>query len=175
MDCAYPVTKLFGNCWNFIIHIAINPANENSTCIPSTGIFMLLKQRSNYSTAHQTCATYGGNLAHIVSEARNIKLSALLKLSTASSKKERNAYIGLSEPIKRGDFLTSFYEPLQCFHFRAWSKGHPPPIRPMGCVALTPEGFWKVFKCNRKLLFICELLTSGDDVGCWKSFLTSSR
>lgn len=140
-------------------------ANENSTCSPLIGIFMLFKQRSNYSTAKGICASYGANLAHIVSEARNIKLSGLLKLSTASSKKERNAYIGLSEPIKRGEFLTSFYEPLKCFNFRAWAPNHPSEIRPKGCVALTPEGWWKVFNCNRKLLFICELLTSGE-AGC---------
>lgn len=140
-------------------------ANENSTCIPSTGIFMLFKQRSNYSKAAETCSTYGGNLAHIVSEHRNIKLSALLRLSTATSKKERNAYVGLSEPRKRGEFLTSFNEPLQCFNFRAFALGHPSLIRARGCVALTPEGFWKVFRCNRKLLFVCELLTSGG-LGC---------
>lgn len=140
-------------------------ANENSTCIPSTGIFMLFKQRSNYSKAAETCSTYGGNLAHIVSEHRNIKLSSLLRLSTATSKKERNAYVGLSEPRKRGEFLTSFNEPLQCFKFRAFALGHPSLIRARGCVALTPEGFWKVFRCNRKLLFVCELLTSGG-LGC---------
>jgi hypothetical protein len=125
-------------------------------------MFKLFKQRTNYTTANSICASYGGNLAHVASDIRNIKLSRLLKHSTISSKKEKNAYVGLSElePIKRGDFRTSKCEPLACFNFRAWAPGHPPEIRKQGCVALTPEGWWKVFNCNRKLLFICELLTS---------------
>lgn len=123
-------------------------------------MFILVKERSNYSTAYNICATHGGNLAHIASEVRNVELSNLLRISTNSSSKERTAYIGLNE-TRPGEFFTSNTESLSCFNFRAWAPGHPPEVRKPGCVAITLESAWKVFNCNRKLLFICELLTSG--------------
>lgn len=126
-------------------------------------MFRLLKVRSNYSTAYNVCSTIGGNLAHITSELRNFELSKLLELYTNSSTKERTAYVGLNETT-RGKFVTSNNEPLSCFNYRAWSPGHPPEIRKPGCVAITPEASWKVFNCNRKLLFICEILTSGPNL-----------
>lgn len=121
---------------------------------------MLFKERSNYSAAFNTCETFGGNLAHIASEVRNINLSKILQTSTNSSTKEKAAYIGLNE-TQRGEFSTSNSEPLSCFNYRAWSPGHPPDVRKPGCVGLTPEFSWKVFNCNKKLMFICELFTSG--------------
>lgn len=141
-----------------VMKIFISTANEESTCVPSVGMFFLIKERSNYSVAYNICSTVGGNLAHIASETRNVELSKLLRISTNSSAKERTAYIGLNETI-RGEFMSSYNEPLECFNYRAWAPGHPPEVRKTGCVAITPEASWKVFNCNRKLMFICELLT----------------
>jgi hypothetical protein len=140
--------------------LLIFTASENATCVRGVGMFMLFKERSNYSIAYSTCATFGGSLAHIASEVRNIELSKLLRISTNSSSTQRNAYIGMNE-TNRGDFCTSSSESLSCFNYRAWSPGHPPDVRKPGCVGLTPESSWKVFNCNKKMLFICELLTSG--------------
>lgn len=135
-------------------------ANENATCVPSVGMFIFFKERSNYSAAYNTCATIGGSLAHIASEARSVQLSSILRISTNSSTNERIAYVGLNE-TRRGEFFTSNSEPLSCFNFRAWAPNHPPKVRKPGCVAITPEASWKVFNCNRKLMFVCELFTSG--------------
>lgn len=135
-------------------------ASENATCVPSVGMFMLFKERSNYSVAFNVCSSIGGSLAHIASDVRNVKLSKLLEISTNSSSKERTAYVGLNE-TQRDSFYTSFREPLSCFNFRAWAPGHPPEVRKPGCVAITIDSSWKVFNCNRKLMFICELFTSG--------------
>ena len=136
-------------------------ANEDkSTCVPSVGMFMLFEERSNYSNAYNVCASAGGNLAHIASEVRNIKLSKLLRISTNSTIEEITAFVGLSETLK-GTFFTSNSEPLTCFNFRAWAPGHPSEVRKPGCVGITPESSWKVFSCRRKMMFICELLTSG--------------
>lgn len=135
-------------------------ASENSTCIPSVGMFVVFIDRANYSAAYNACSSIGGNLAHIASEMRNIELSRLLRLSTNSSSKVRSAFVGLNETA-RGKFFTSSNEPLSCFNYRAWAPGHPPEVRKTGCVAITPEASWQVFNCNRKLLFICELFTSG--------------
>jgi hypothetical protein len=122
---------------------------------------MLFKeQRSNYSVAYNICSLHGGNLAHIASEVRNVELSKLLRISTNSSSKERTAYVGLNE-TNRNEFFTSNSEPLRCFNFRAWAPNHPPEVRKPGCVAITPEFSWKVFNCNRKLMFICEVFPSG--------------
>lgn len=135
-------------------------ASENATCVKSVGMFILSSERANYSVAYNICSSFGGNLAHIASEERNTELSKLLRISTNSSLKERTAYIGLNE-TSPDKFFTSHKIPLACFLFRAWAPGHPPEVRRAGCVAITPEASWKVFNCNRKLLFICEILASG--------------
>ena len=121
---------------------------------------MFFKQRSNYSAAVNICKASGGNLAHIASEIRNMELSKLLQISTNTSSNDRAAYIGLNE-TNTGKFFTSQLEPLSCFNYRAWSPGHPLDVRKPGCVGVTPESSWKVFNCNKKLMFICEFLTSG--------------
>lgn len=120
----------------------------------------MFQKRANYSIAYNACSSVGGNLAHIASAVRNVELSKLLQISTNSSYSERSAYVGLNE-AQRGKFFTSNSEPLNCLNFRAWAPGHPPDIRRPGCVAITPEGAWKVFDCKRKLMFICELFTTG--------------
>lgn len=135
-------------------------ASENATCVKSVGMFMLSNERANYSVAYNICSSFGGNLAHVATEERNIELAMLLKITTNSSLKERTAYVGLNE-TSPDKFFTSCKVPLTCFIYRAWAPGHPPEIRKPGCVAITPEASWKVFNCNRKLLFVCELLTSG--------------
>lgn len=135
-------------------------ASENATCVGSIGMFMLSNERANYSLAYNICSSLGGNLAHVASDERNTELSKLLKISTNSSLKERIAYVGLNE-TSYDNFFTSHKVPLTCFLYRAWAPGHPPGIRRPGCVAITPEASWKVFNCNRKLLFVCELLMSG--------------
>lgn len=136
-------------------------AGDNATCIPSVGMFVLIDTKSNYSTAYNACSSLGGNLAHIASETRTLKLSTFLVQSANSSLSEDNfAFVGLNE-TRRDEFSTSAREPLRCFFFRAWAPGHPPTIRRSGCVALTAKATWKVFSCNRRVKFICELFTSG--------------
>ena len=145
------------------------------------GMFVLYKDHSNYSVAYRNCSLIGGNLAHIVSESRTNKISKYLEMSTNSSTKETLAYVGLNES-SYNRFLTSYQEPIKCFQYRAWAPGHPSyelkiklktiktifnylfnfsEIRKPGCVAITPESSWKVFNCNHKLMFVCELFSSG--------------
>lgn len=99
-------------------------ANENATCLPSIGMFIIGKERANYSIAYNACTSIGGDLAHVASDQRTIALSQLLVASTKSSTKERLAYVGLNETV-RNEFHTSSAEPLACFYFRAWAAGHP--------------------------------------------------
>lgn len=133
---------------------------DEATCVPSVGMFMFFKERSNYSVAYNVCASMRGNLAHIASEVRNVELAKFLRSATNSSVKERAAFVGLNEAML-DKFFTSNDEPLGCFDFRAWAPGHPPEIRKPGCVGITPESSWKVFNCSRRMMFFCELLTSG--------------
>ncbi|CAO1325257.1 unnamed protein product [Diamesa serratosioi] len=138
-----------------------NPAPPaNATCLPMIGMFVLFQDHSNYSVAYSNCSLIGGNLAHIVSESRTNRISKYLEMSTNSSTKERLAYVGLNE-TNYNHFYTSYQEPIKCFQYRAWAPGHPSEIRKPGCVAITPESSWKVFNCNRKLMFVCELFSSG--------------
>lgn len=120
-------------------------------------MFVLFQKKSNYSAALNICSSIGGNLAHVASITRSLELSKLLRNSTTI---ENIAYIGLNEP-ERNKFTTSDYEPLKCFTFRGWAPGHPPDLRRPGCVALTSHSAWKVFNCDRKLMFLCEVYSSG--------------
>uniref|UniRef100_A0A182M8J7 C-type lectin domain-containing protein n=1 Tax=Anopheles culicifacies TaxID=139723 RepID=A0A182M8J7_9DIPT len=145
--------------------------SSNSTCIPSIGMFLFEDTKKNYSYAYNSCVTAGGSLAHIASDARTFQLSkyiANLPLGNNASLNSTNAssveplyFVGLNETLK-GRFFTSANERLDCFIFRAWAPGHPDRNRqPPSCVALTDEGSWKTFNCNRTLPYICELHTSG--------------
>ncbi|XP_053667048.1 uncharacterized protein LOC128716153 [Anopheles marshallii] len=143
----------------------------NTTCIPSIGMFLFDETRTNYSYAYNSCITAGGSLAHIASDARTFHLAkyiANLPLGNNATLDSSNTttidpifYVGLNETLK-GRFFTSANERLDCFSFRAWAPGHPDRNRhPPSCVALTDEGSWKTFNCNRTLPYICELHTSG--------------
>lgn len=127
-------------------------------------MFVLNTKASNYSTAHQTCRSHNGQLAHIATERRTIEISNFLKRFAPLSMKtsELAAFVGLNESTTRGKFLTSNGEPLECFDYRAWSLGHPAEIRKQpACVVLTRESSWKIQSCNKRAIFVCELFTSG--------------
>lgn len=125
------------------------------------GMFMLFKDRKNYSTAHSTCNNFRGELAHIVTERRTNEISKFLRNTLeSSSSKDKVAFIGLNE-TSRGKFFTSNAEPLECFEYRAWHRKHPPEIRKPACIVITEVASWKTLSCNKKSMFICEILTSG--------------
>ncbi|XP_050094475.1 uncharacterized protein LOC126577103 [Anopheles aquasalis] len=136
-----------------------------ATCIPSIGMFLFEETKHNYSRAYNSCvAQHGGSLAHVASDRRTFEIARVLgnlpKGNDNSSLNESLFYVGLNESI-RDRFFTSAGERLDCFTFRAWAPGHPANRSAPGCVALTEEGSWKVFNCNRNLPYVCELHTSG--------------
>ncbi|XP_058126386.1 uncharacterized protein LOC131283098 [Anopheles ziemanni] len=144
---------------------ARNLPSANATCIPSIGMFSFEEIKLNYSNAYNSCVSLGGSLAHIVSDTRTFYLSKYISTlphanQSSSDKSGSLFFVGLNETI-RDRFFTSSDERLDCFIFRAWAPGHPERNRHPGCVALTDEGSWKVFSCNRSLPYICELHTSG--------------
>jgi len=140
----------------------VSLAIENATCLPSIGMFILYKERKNYSEAYSTCKSVKGQLAHIASERRTNEISKLLLHSDKllSTSKEVLAFVGLNETT-RGRFITSNSEPLECFDYRAFAPGHPPEIRKPSCVALTDKASWKVMSCIKKAMFVCEIFTNG--------------
>ncbi|KFB39058.1 AGAP009316-PA-like protein [Anopheles sinensis] len=129
-----------------------------------------LQTKLNYSNAYNSCVSLGGSLAHIVSDTRTFYLAKYIStlphanqsISNESSTDTSGSFyfVGLNETA-RDRFFTSSDERLDCFTFRAWAPGHPERNRHPGCAALTDEGSWKVFSCNRSLPYICELHTSG--------------
>uniref|UniRef100_A0A182K5K3 adenylate cyclase n=1 Tax=Anopheles christyi TaxID=43041 RepID=A0A182K5K3_9DIPT len=136
----------------------------NVTCIPSIGMFLFEETSLNYSNAYNSCVSAGGSLAHIASDARTFHLSKYIASLPATNYTALNNtvyYVGLND-TEKNRFFTSANERLDCFNFRAWAPGHPARNRlPPSCAALTDEGSWKVFNCNRSLPYICELHTSG--------------
>nr|AFK83719.1 C-type lectin [Anopheles dirus] len=147
---------------------ARNLPSSNFTCVPSIGMFLFEDTKLNYSNAYNACVAAGGSLAHIASDARTFHLSKYIAELPPANNSASNAttveplyYVGLNESEKNR-FFTSANERLDCFTFRAWAPKHPDRNRhPPSCTALTDEGSWKVFDCNRTLPYICELHTSG--------------
>lgn len=135
-------------------------ANENATCIPTLGMFILHTIPANYSTAFNICLIDNGQLAHIASEKRTNELSKLLQINARKSE-DVMSFIGLNESDSPGKFVTSNGEPLECYDFRAWALGHPIEIRTRpACVVLTGDASWKIHSCNRRAMYICELFTT---------------
>jgi hypothetical protein len=121
-------------------------------------MFVVSKNRQNYSSAITSCEKINGELAHIVSERRTNEISKLLKNSMKI--KDVSAFIGLNE-TKMGKFVTSREEPLECFFYRAWELKHPAQIRKQACVVISSENSWKISTCDKKNPFICEFLANG--------------
>lgn len=123
-------------------------------------MFTIHTKPANYSTAYNNCLIDNSQLAHVASEKRTNELSKFLQLN-APSNKDVVGFVGLNEST-RGAFITSNSEPLECFDYRAWALGHPLEIRTRpACVVLTGEFSWKIYSCNKRAMFICELFTGG--------------
>lgn len=120
------------------------------------GLFYLIKQKRNYTEAISFCQQRGGDLAHVLSEARTQALSSVILNEIQEWYKA--AYVGLDDTRTEGLFQTPLGAPLSCFKFRAWAPGHPRnKSRRDDCVILDHEKNWKVINCKYKLPFICEL------------------
>lgn len=129
---------------------------ENSSCIPSIGIFKLYDTKENYTRSILKCQENGGDLANILSEERTNFLSKLIKLSLRLWYKA--AYVGLDDIKEEGKFETSSGTLMNCYKYRAWAPGHPRNIdQEADCVILDDLRMWRVVNCNVKLPFICEL------------------
>lgn len=126
------------------------------TCIKSVGLFLLNKQKKNYSEAIAACQSWGGDLAHVLSESRTNALSNLVLREIQEWYKA--AYVGLDDTKVEGLFQTPLGAPLGCFKFRAWAPSHPRNrSRRQDCVTLDHEKNWRVVNCRHRLPFICEL------------------
>lgn len=124
-------------------------------------MFILHTKPANYSTAFNNCLIDNGQLAHIASEKRTNELSKFLQ-HHARKDGDVLSFVGLNESDARGKFITSNEEPLECFDYRAWALGHPIEIRSRpACVVLTGDASWKIYSCNRRAMYICELFTGG--------------
>lgn len=141
-------------------------ATQNTTCIKSVGVFLLNKEKRNYTEAISFCQQWGGDLAHVLSESRTNILSNVI----ASEIQEwyKAAYVGLDDIEVEGLFRTPLGTPLNCFKYRAWAPSQPRnKSRRDDCVILDHDKSWKVVNCKHKLPFICELypndISSSDD------------
>lgn len=99
-------------------------APENTTCLPSIGIFSFNETLTIYSKAFETCIIQGGALAHILSETRTNSLSKLF-FQHKNLTNQQMVYVGLNETNEKNVFMTSSNEPIDCFRYRAWAPGQP--------------------------------------------------
>lgn len=131
-------------------------ATQNTTCIRSVGLFLLNKEKKNYTEAIASCQQWGGDLAHVLSESRTSTLSNVIQSEIQEWYKA--AYVGLDDIRVEGLFQTPLGTPINCFKYRAWAPSHPRnKSRRDDCVFLDHEKSWKVVNCKYKLPFICEL------------------
>ncbi|XP_053692326.1 uncharacterized protein LOC128740785 [Sabethes cyaneus] len=142
------------------------PPQDNATCVPSIGMFVVEDRKMNYSLTFNECQAIGGSLAHVASEPRTNMISKLCdegfvtENKSATNVSEALYYVGL-KGTTGNKFFTSAKEPLECFLYRAWAPGHPSKTSQPGCVAISSNNSWTVHNCNKALPFICELHTSG--------------
>lgn len=145
-------------------YYSVFAGKQNATCVKSVGLFLLNKQKLNYTEAIAFCQSVGGDLAHVVTEARTNALSALIAGEIQEWYKA--AYVGLDDRKVEGRFETSLGAPLSCFKFRAWAPSHPRnKSRRDDCVILDHEKSWRVVKCKHRLASVCELYPGDDVVG----------
>lgn len=125
--------------------IFVVSAPQNTTCFPSTGLFMYYYDEwMNYTNAANTCADQKGHLALILSDVRTNFLSNLVQqqavdfiknsvtfrssddaLDTPIKIPIRHAYIGLNEQVRKGSFIDSLGVPIKCYRYRAWEPSYP--------------------------------------------------
>ncbi|KAM7344680.1 uncharacterized protein ACRADG_011305 [Cochliomyia hominivorax] len=146
-------------------------------CLPEIGLFVLHSMPETYDNASRNCRQYhnkSGSLAHVASQKRTEALTRLIQNYNEDhimklKSKIYLAYIGLhynATWTKGADFFNSEMENLKCFNYRAWEAGNPKMSMEFGnssCVALTENRSWRSVQCNRKLPYICEILTSCDE------------
>ncbi|XP_008193139.1 uncharacterized protein LOC100142353 isoform X2 [Tribolium castaneum] len=136
-------------------------STANATCLRSVGLFQVVQEKMNYSSAARRCQDLGGDLADILTEARTNALAALLK---SLPNWYKGAYVGLDDITVEGSFETPMGDFLQCSRFRAWAVGHPRPgRRKEDCVMLDVEKTWRALNCKIKLDFICEFYPTPPD------------
>ncbi|XP_046426792.1 uncharacterized protein LOC124182960 [Neodiprion fabricii] len=123
-----------------------------ASCLPTLGVFRLADTPSNYSTAREKCAAWGGKLAHVVSAVRTDLLATLMTGNIS------RAFVGLSSQGKERLWKNEFDELLDCFDFRGWAQREPHSRR--GCVALGKDRAWRVVSCYASLPSLCEILPS---------------
>lgn len=120
------------------------------------GLFLLHKEKKNYTEAISFCQEWGGDLAHVLSESRTNSLSSVI--SSEIQEWYKAAYVGLDDIKVEGLFQAPLGTPLNCFKYRAWAPSHPRnKSRKDDCVILDHERSWRVVNCKYKLPFICEL------------------
>ncbi|XP_031763733.2 uncharacterized protein LOC113519116 [Galleria mellonella] len=130
--------------------------NENSTCVPATGMFYLLSKKYNYTEGQSSCKNISGVLADVTSDQRTEALGQLL-LGT----KVDAAMVGLRR-INESTFHGTNGNALDCTTYRAWAPGHPRRrYDKYDCVVITRHKTWKSTSCKKQYPILCELKPGG--------------
>ncbi|XP_050361869.1 uncharacterized protein LOC126781091 [Nymphalis io] len=129
--------------------------NVISTCVPATGMFLLLPNVLNYTQAQAQCRNISAVLADVTSEQRTELLAQVLATASVDS-----AYIGMKRDTDR-IFYNTNGDALDCITYRAWAPGHPKRKSNITCVLLTRNRMWKTTACQDKYPALCELIPGG--------------
>ncbi|XP_024217013.1 uncharacterized protein [Halyomorpha halys] len=124
----------------------------NQTCLPRIGVYLVHRERKNFTEARDTCESEDGYLADISNAPKTVQLASAL-----AKEHIRKAFVGLSQ--EEGYFITSQDMPLDCLRYRAWAPGEPKDNRE--CATLSSKGYWYTKDCSKRMPFICELQPSG--------------
>ncbi|XP_046961238.1 uncharacterized protein LOC124530914 [Vanessa cardui] len=126
-----------------------------STCVPATGMFLLLPKKLNQTQAQARCQNISAVLADVTSEQRTEVLAQVLATASVDS-----AYVGMERDID-GIFYKTNGDALECITYRAWAPGHPKRKSNVTCVLLTRNRMWKTTACEDKYPALCELIPDG--------------
>ncbi|XP_045471044.1 uncharacterized protein LOC123678195 isoform X2 [Harmonia axyridis] len=140
---------------NFDYYSAFGNMNttSNATCISSTGVFTIIKDKGNYTDSITKCQNLGADLADVLTETRTKQLASLVNSTVGSWYKA--SYVGLDDLQSKGLFESSNGNHIYCTKYRAWGPGHPRIKKEnYNCVTLHSDRTWEVVPCNVELTAI---------------------
>nr|CAD7589172.1 unnamed protein product [Timema genevievae] len=126
------------------------------------GYYRVVKSpRLRWSDARVACAEDGAHLAVINSpeEARAL-VTTYQELGVKGDIVVQQAYVGVSDSMKEGDYVTIFGTPLNATGFSSWAPGELNKkahiLEGKDCLTLHTSGYLKVVYCHAPLPFFCE-------------------
>ncbi|XP_029052191.1 hemolymph lipopolysaccharide-binding protein-like [Osmia bicornis bicornis] len=141
------------------------PPREDYIYTPGIGSHKLHTRGQTWNTARTMCIEEGGQLAVVNSDQEARAMMRLFHIYGKFKDAHRNdeAFLGIHDIYKEGDWTTILGDPLVETGFTKWSNlfgGQPDNgdgVRVQNCGGFLTEGTLDDIACNTRFAFICEI------------------